>query len=500
MEPRPRYGGVGHVLFYTPLGRGCGSGLGLTLPSYFLVPHPPGGTIMGGSMGSLRVTGTCVLCFSLIAAGAFSQQSVASRTPVPSASEQDTAMATARTLFKAEYAQANTPDAKRTLAKKILEQADVVKGNPASHFVLLRLARDIAVQAGDLDLAVQAIDAITQAFDIDGVKMKAEVLAQLSGGKQPAPSTSPKPSGGEGNATSAIEQASKEQEEAAAKVHQPVRIINSVGMQLILIPAGDFWMGSTPEQIAWVAEENNRRAVGPKNWMPNEGPRHKVRISNVFYMGVYEVTQAEYEQVMFHDPGRVDNEQSKSASEAGKDGDRNPARMISWEDAVQFCKKLSSLPKEKTARRTYRLPTEAEFEYACRAGSTTMWCFGDDPGQLDEYAWTKENGGGRVHPVGQKKPNTWGLYDMYGNAWEWCNDHCDRYSYRESPEVDPQGAASGSRVMRGGSCIMGALACRSGFRDTPMPDNFRKFDLGLRVVCEVPGRSKSGKARTGTGH
>lgn len=431
--------------------------------------------------------------------GILGQDNVIKRAPVPSASEQDTAMATARTLFKAEYSQATTLEAKRALAKKILEQVDVAKGNPASHFVLLRLARDIAVQAGDLDLAVQVIDAMTLAFDVDGLKMKAEVLAQLSAGKQPAPSTSAKPSGGEGNSASAIEQASKEQEEAAAKVHQPVRISNSVGMQLILIPAGEFWMGSTPEQIAWVAEENNRRAVGPKNWKPNEGPRHRVRISNAIYLGVYEVTQAEYEQAMFREAGRGENEQSKSASEPSKDAERNPARMISWEDAVQFCKKLSSLPKEKAARRTYRLPTEAEFEYACRAGSTTMWCFGDDPAQLDEYAWTKETGGGRVHPVGQKKPNAWGLYDMHGNAWEWCSDHFGRYTYRDTAEIDPAGASEGARVMRGGSCNMGPLASRSAFRDTPMHDKFRNPDLGLRVVCEMPGRSKTAKTRAGTG-
>jgi len=164
----------------------------------------------------------------------------------------------------------------------------------------------------------------------------------------------------------------------------------------------------------------------------NEGPQHEVTISKPFYIGVTEVTQAQYEAVMGTNPSRFK-------------GPTNPVESIPWNEAVEFCRRLS----EKT-RKAVRLPSEAEWEYACRAGTKTRFSFGDSDSVLGDYAWYGSNSGGMTHPVGQKKPNPWGLYDMHGNIWEWCADWDGPYSSGSS--TDPQGAGSGGfRVVRGGS-------------------------------------------------
>ena len=137
----------------------------------------------------------------------------------------------------------------------------------------------------------------------------------------------------------------------------------------------------------------------------------------------------------------------------------------------------------------YRIPTEAQWEYSCRAGSTMKWCFGDSERQLEDYAWYKGNSGGTTHPVGQKKPNAWGLYDMHGNVWEWCSDwYGDRY-YESSPASDPEGPSSASgRVFRGGCWGGGAGICRSARRGRRGPSG-RYFYLGFRGAAVPPGGS-----------
>jgi formylglycine-generating enzyme required for sulfatase activity len=153
---------------------------------------------------------------------------------------------------------------------------------------------------------------------------------------------------------------------------------------------------------------------------------------------------------------------------------------VTWEVAVEFCRKLS----EKT-RKAVRLPTEAEWEYACRAGTKTRFSFGDSDSVLGDYAWYASNSGGKAHPVGQKKPNPWGLYDMHGNVWEWCADWYEEYP--SGAVTDPQGAASGSqRVSRGGFWDRGAGLCRAAFRARDNP-GFRHASHGFRVVVSVAG-------------
>jgi len=234
---------------------------------------------------------------------------------------------------------------------------------------------------------------------------------------------------------------------------------NSIGMQFVLIPAGEFMMGS-PKDDEYALEE--------------ERPRHRVRLTKPFYLGVTEVTQEQYATVMGSRPW--------SGNSYVKKGEDCPATYVNCEDAVAFCEKLSA--KEG---RTYRLPTEAQWEYACRAGSTTSYCFGDDSLALGNYAWYGENaeevGKQYPHAVGRKKPNGWGLCGMHGNVSEWCEDWCEYDYYQKSPESDPPGPSTGShRVFRGGSWSHPARYCRSADRDRYRPAHRSNY-LGFRVAC-----------------
>jgi formylglycine-generating enzyme required for sulfatase activity len=231
---------------------------------------------------------------------------------------------------------------------------------------------------------------------------------------------------------------------------QPKEITNSIGMKLVVIPAGTFIMGSPEDEVGRQGLET----------------QHEVTISRPYCLGIYEVTQDEYATVMGTNPSSFR-------------GVRNPVENISWDEAVSFCKKLSEMPEEKAARREYRLPTEAEWEYACRAGSDAAYSFGDSTDPLDEHAWFGEQSKG-THPVGEKKPNRWGLYDMHGNVWEWCEDWLG--SYPSGAAIDPHGPAQGQvRAFRGGSWDFGAAYCRSASRLAISP-SFRTSFYGLRVA------------------
>jgi len=220
------------------------------------------------------------------------------------------------------------------------------------------------------------------------------------------------------------------------------------GMTFVKIPAGSFQMGSN---------ENS-----------NEQPVHTVNIKS-FYLMTTEVTQAQWQAVMGNNPSFFK-------------GDNLPVEQVSWDDCQDFINKLN----RRDAGKNYRLPTEAEWEYACRAGATTKYYNGDDANSIGEIAWYDKNSGATSHPVGQKRANNWGLYDMSGNVWEWCSD-----LYHNSYQGAPGDGSSWEapqweyRVMRGGSYFelpnIHPRDCRSAVRSWAEPD-FRFDDLGLRLV------------------
>jgi formylglycine-generating enzyme required for sulfatase activity len=220
---------------------------------------------------------------------------------------------------------------------------------------------------------------------------------------------------------------------------------NSIGMKFVMIPAGEFQMGA--------------------NLYEHEKPVHNVKITKPFYMQAAEVTQKQWAAVMGNNPSNFR-------------GDDLPVEQVSWNDAQEFIKKLN----EKERKKAYRLPTEAEWEYACRAGSKGKFCFGDNEGTLGEYAWYNANFECKTYPVGQKKPNAWGLFDMHGNVWEWCQDLYGSDYYSNSPFEDPQGPKiGGCRVLRGGCWdTQYADHCRSATRLMNEPD-YRAGNYGFRL-------------------
>jgi formylglycine-generating enzyme required for sulfatase activity len=238
---------------------------------------------------------------------------------------------------------------------------------------------------------------------------------------------------------------------------------NSIGMKLVLIPAGEFMMGS-PE--------------GEEGRQSDEDPQHRVRITQPFYLGSAEVTKAQWQAVMRTTPWKGWLFAKQSVQECAD----CPATHVSWDDAVAFCRTLS-----QRDGRAYRLPTEAEWEYACRAGSTGSYSFGDDSFRLGEYAWYEANVGDNgekcARRVCQKRANPLVLYDMHGNVWEWCSDWGATDYYAESPPDDPQGPSTGSvRVRRGGGWSSGPLNCRSAYRSWAAQDG-RSDHVGFRVAC-----------------
>jgi formylglycine-generating enzyme required for sulfatase activity len=230
---------------------------------------------------------------------------------------------------------------------------------------------------------------------------------------------------------------------------------------------------SLSETMVWIAPGTFTMGSNERHQQWREGPQTKVTISRGFGMSKYEVTQAQYKAVVGTNPSR-----SK--------GDNKPVEQVSWNDAVSYCAKLTG--KQKAAGRLpvgyeYRLPTEAEWEYGCRAGTTTGFSFGDDESKLGEYAWYRDNSGNTTHSVGEKKPNGWGLYDMHGNVWEWCQD---RYGSKHpgGSVTDPQGPATGSqRVKRGAAWHSRAGYCRSGSRyDDGYEAGGQSGSVGFRPV------------------
>ncbi len=225
---------------------------------------------------------------------------------------------------------------------------------------------------------------------------------------------------------------------------------NGVKLEMVLIPAGKFLMGSPNSDGSAASYEK---------------PQHRVYITRPFYLGKHLVTQEQWEAVMGGNPSYFQ-------------GPKNPVEQVSWEDCRRFVGKLNA----KMGGGKFSLPTEAQWEYACRAASTTRYCFGDDDSRLGEYAWYFEKPGSTTHPVGGKKPNAWGLYDMHGNVWEWCQDRWDEDGYATSLSHDPTGPDRGLlRVIRGGAWSRPAPVCRSASRFWFTPA-LRDYDLGFRLA------------------
>ncbi len=249
--------------------------------------------------------------------------------------------------------------------------------------------------------------------------------------------------------------------------------VNSIGLTMVPIAAGEFTMGS-PDSDSDAG--------------PDERPAHRVRIGNGFALGRTEVTQAQFRQVMGTNPSTTI-------------GDDLPVHNVTWVEAVEFCNKLSGAeglppyydltasPVAVRGGAGYRLPTEAEWEYACRAGTTARYSFGDDVGVLGIYAWFDGNSNGQPHPVGQKQANPWGLHDMHGNVWEWCWDWYDGSTYSNTGDLDPTGPyqTSGSRVIRGGSHSYSGAFHRSAYRNLDLPEQRFAID-GFRVARSADGR------------
>jgi formylglycine-generating enzyme required for sulfatase activity len=226
---------------------------------------------------------------------------------------------------------------------------------------------------------------------------------------------------------------------------------NSIGMEFVLIPAGSFSMGA----------DKNFDPAGDDD----ETPQHRVTISKPFYLGKYEVTQGQWTAVMGSNPSEFK-------------GRSNPVEQVSWDDVQVFIQRLN----RQEGHNRYRLPTEAEWEYAARAGTSSAYSFGDGADSLGRYAWYGNNSGVETHPVGQKQPNAWGLYDMHGNVWEWVQDWYGERYYSNASGTDPKGPSSGSiRVLRGGSWFDDAEYCRSAFRGSFTPDD-RGNDIGFRLA------------------
>jgi formylglycine-generating enzyme required for sulfatase activity len=232
-------------------------------------------------------------------------------------------------------------------------------------------------------------------------------------------------------------------------------ILPNFNPEMVDIPAGKFNMGSNENE--------------------NEKPIHEV-IVPAFQIGKYPVTQAQYQAVMGYNPSRFSG------------NPQNPVETINWFDAQEFCEKLSQL-----TGKNYRLPTEAEWEYACRAGTKTRFSFGDDKEQLGDYAWVDGNSNNTTHPVGEKRPNPWGIYDMHGNVWEWCADQ-NHESYARKPDnIRENGSLAwrdnnitnaSSIIRRGGSWCRDPLAYSSAYRGKSVADI--RNDIGFRVVCDLP--------------
>lgn len=321
------------------------------------------------------------------------------------------------------------------------------------------------------------------------------------------------------------EKAQKHQEAWARHVGGRVQEINSIDLAMVLIPAGEFDMGSTPEQVefalAWLKTVPRPAPGEDRRIREQEAPQHRVVLTRPYRIGRTEITVGHYRQFVTATRYVTEVERFGGGNSGKTDEtdprkrnvlwhapgynvtDQAPVTQLTWNDMVAFCNWLNAKEGRSACyqpddqggwrrvpdARGYRMPTEAEWEFACRAGTTTHYSFGDDVRQLDEHAWfnrtaeTKTERGAR--PVATKRPNPFGLYDMHGNAWERCEDFFNPEGYGAGPRVDPVGPVTGTnRIARGGGWHYFDLHARSAYRNNYGP-NFRSAGAGFRIVQQL---------------
>jgi formylglycine-generating enzyme required for sulfatase activity/serine/threonine protein kinase len=325
----------------------------------------------------------------------------------------------------------------------------------------------------------------------DGIETSGDEVIVQAAGREPITVRSvaleergETPADGRQQATAEPQSRQAERNHERPKVDELESFENSIGMTLKLIPDGEFFMGSPDDAI----EAEN-----------DEKPQHRVRITKPYYLGACEVTQAQYEAVMGNNPSHFSANGAGKDRVAGQSTEQCPVENVSWFDAIKFCNKLSEKEGRKPfyeidgkevrvpdwSRQGYRLPTEAEWELACRANAPTWtrFSFGDSVSELRLYGWFNGNSELRTRPVGQKRPNAFGVYDMHGNVWEWCWDvGLDGFFYKRSPPVDPLGlSGAGGRIIRGGAWNSGPRDCRSADRDGHVTSDRADY-MGFRVA------------------
>lgn len=379
-------------------------------------PNTGGPTQPGSSSGEIAVQ---------------DQQPSTGSAPQPSSTEYERVLQGERTLRMALEALA---DGQLLVAERLIGEArDLIPEEPSIPRLEKKIKDRIRKRKKSAQAKVNLAKASYKTGDLDKAKAYLNEAAEVLGW------------GGE---IATLKRLFDAESRTSAPPQGTSEFVNSFGIKFVLIPAGEFFMGR--DMDAGVPE--------------NEQPRHPVKITKPFYLSKYEITQGQWLAVMGYNRSNFYDE----------DGLR-PVESISLDEISVFLKRMT----QQDTSRIYRLPTEAEWEYACRAGTTTLYSFGDNPHHLDRHAWYLGGAGFRTHPVGLKAPNPWGLHDMHGNVWEWVNDTYNDFYYAQSETIDPPGPQGrGPKVVRGGSFLDGPRACQSSVR------TFGKkgFNTGFRVA------------------